>query len=225
MINRSFDYDFIQAVIGHPSVIKGAKAWECIDLKPTIDNLDNYLLVNDFGGFVVINRMPGIYECHTQFLPDGRGEAVRAAVVDAFDYMFINTDCTRIITKAYKDNPASIALSKEFFKEEGETEEYYYYSRSYSEWVYNEKNELAGRSFHELVEETTNHDDDDTHNYHVGGCLRMAKAGNYIKAQHFYNEWAVMSGYETITILKQNPLLISVGNMKIEIGEEVRICL
>ena len=221
---RSFDCAFIESVIKHPDVIKGARAWAEIDIQSIVDNLDNYLLVNEFGGFLVISRMPGVYECHTQFLKEGRGGLVRLSVTEAFDYMFINTDCTKIVTKAYKDNPASVALSRAFFKEEGETESYYYFSHSLYNWANNEVNALEGEGFHELVKDTTNHENDSTHDYHVGMCLRMAKAGNYLKAQHYYNEWAVMSGYETITILRNNPLVVKIGSMTLEIGEEVRLC-
>ena len=224
-ITRSFDHKFLEEVITHPSVIKGAKGFEGIDLHRIVDNINNYLLVNEFGGFIVVNKMPGVYECHTQFLPAGRGAKVREAVIEAFDYMFINTDCERIITKAYKDNFASVKLSREFFSEEGETSDYFYYSLRYDDWVKTDRNKLAGEQFHELVKETTNHSDDTTHDYYVGASMRMAKAGNYVKAQHFYNLWAVMSGYEPLVILKNNPLVVQAGDLRLEIGEEVRLCL
>lgn len=224
IIARSFTAEFMAGVITHPSVIKGAKGWESIDIKPIVDNLDNYLLVNEWGGFIVIKRTAFTYECHTQFLPEGRGKGVREAVAEAFDYMFVNTDCEKIITKAYKDNPASIKLSREFFKEEGETKDYYYYSCSYTDWIRNDKNLSSGKIFHDIVEETTNHEDDEVHDYCVGFCLRMAKAGNVEKAQKLYNEWAVMSGYEPIVILRYKPLLAQIGLVRLEIGEEVRLC-
>lgn len=221
---RSFDYQFIESVITHPSVIKGARWKDGLTIQPVVENLNNYLLVNEFGGFIVVNQLPTVYECHTQFLPEGRGPQVRDAVKDAFDYMFINTDCERITTRAYKDNFASVKLSREFFTEEGETNEYFYYSLRYENWVKTDLNLSAGQEFHELVKETTNHGDDKTHDYHVGAAVRMAKAGNYGKAQHLFNSWALMSGYEPLVILKTNPLLVQAGDLRFEIGEEVRIC-
>ena len=96
---------------------------------------------------------------------------------------------------------------------------------NYSDWVFNDANLEAGEKFHKLVEETTNHDDDATHDYYVGACLRMANAGNYRKAQNIYNSWAMMSGYEPIRFIRECPPLATVGDMTLElINNEVRLC-
>jgi len=34
----------------------------------------------------------------------------------------------------------------------------------------------------------------------------------------------LMNGYEPLVILKTNPLLVQAGDLRFEIGEEVRIC-
>ena len=62
------------------------------------------------------------------------------------------------------------------------------------------------------------------HDGYVGACIRLAKAGNIEKAQYIYNDWAIMSGYELAAVVKKTPLLVSIGNIIIEIGEEVVLC-
>jgi len=209
VLKRSFNAKFMNEVINHPSVRDGAQAKAGSDLSQLVLNRKNVLLQNDHGGFVIIEKMPGIYEWHTQFLPKGRGQQVREAVKEALRYMYIKTGCMKIITTA--NTPASIKLAKEFLTEKGETNGVKYFSGTYEDWVINDEEvKKEGKSFHEMVGDNTDHGDDDIH---IGSACLMTKAGNIDKAQILYNQWAIMSGYSPIIIESAHPLILRIKNM------------
>ena len=92
------------------------------------------------------------------------------------------------------------------------------------EWIETDKEcKREGEDFHALVEDDTNHKDDDIHDYHVGGALLIAKAGNATKAQQVYNYWAIASGYEQAIIHSFNPIIIGVGDMRLHITDSVEV--
>jgi hypothetical protein len=221
-MNRTFDPAFMNVVITSPSVRDGAEASITFDLSEIINNMDNVVLQNDHGGFVIIKKAPGTYEWHTAFLPSGRGEQVREACKEALRYMFINTDCVRVITKA-RTSPA-IKLAGEFMKERGSNLGYKYFSLLYEDWINtDEVVKKEGEIFHEMVEGKTNHDHDEVHDINVGAACLMVKSGNIDKL-YLYNEWAMMSGYEPVFIVKKLPLILKVGNMMLEFNGELK-CL
>jgi hypothetical protein len=213
----------MNSVINHPSVKGGAQVKGVCDISETILNRKNVLLENDHGGFLVLERMPGIYECHTQFLPSGRGANVRECAKWAFRYMFTKTDCMKVITTA--STPAAIKLSREFFREKGETGGVKYFSLTYEDWVETDDEvKREGELFHELVKDNTNHGKDESHDIHVGSASLMFKAGNINKAQTLYNQWAIMSGYEPVSIESANPLILRIKNMIISYEDGDILC-
>jgi len=223
-MNRSFDASFMNSVINHPAVRDGAQAKGVVDVSALIANRKNVMLQNEHGGFIIIEKMPGIYEWHTQFLPSGRGESVRECVRFALRYMFIKTDCMRIITTA--STPAAIKLASEFMNERGSNHAFRYYSLDYDQWAETDAELKAeGERFHHMIGDKKNHDDDDTHDYRVGAACLMFKSGNIAKAQSLYNQWALMSGYEPAIVENVNPLIIKNGNLLLSIDEGAISCL
>lgn len=226
-IERTFDPAFLNSVIHDPSVREGAEVVAGADLSAIAADLKNFLLVNEHGGFVVIHKMQGVYECHTQFLPAGRGKKAIDAAGQAFRYMFCKTPCERVVTKVRFDNERVKRFTDLFFKQIGRTGDYLYYCCDFDDWVLRDDDcQKAGQEFHDMVEQHTNHDDDDdVHDRFVGAAALLIRAGNYSKAQYFYNRWAVMSGYEPIVKLSDQPLLARAGDMLLSFDEEVKICL
>lgn len=226
MIVRHYKPDFINAVINDPSVKEGAEVKGFGDLSEIVQNLSNFVLVTDLGGFVAIKKMPGLYECHTQFLPEGRGAHAVTAAKEALRYMFINTDCVRIITKAHVENKAVQHMAAQFFKKRGRTGDYFYYSLDIDDWIItDEACRAEGESFHAQVEGSTNHGEDKIHDCFAGATWLMARASNMFKAQLVYNRWALMSGYDPILVLSETPLIVMAGNMKLAIEQERITCL
>ncbi len=226
MIKRVYNADFINSVINHPSVKEGAEVKESLDVSEVAANLNNHILINEHGGFLVIKKMPGVYECHTQFLPEGRGQAAVDAVNEALNYMFLQTDCTRIVTKVNVNNKPVRMFTGQFFKKRGILGDYGYYSLDLECWIETSSECLIqGRLFHAMIEEEVKHQDDATHNSYVGAALLMAQNNNVYKGQLAYNRWSVMSGYEPIIILSETPLIAQCGNLKIAIqNNEVMLC-
>lgn len=224
-MKRTFNADFINTVLNHPEVMEGAELKGFTDVAGTIADVNNVLLVNKYGGFIYIKIDAMTYEVHTQFLPEGRGAKAYHAAIESLRYMFINTDCVRVISKASPDNVGACQLAEKCLNLKGFNGQYNYYSLEYMDWVERDKeNKRVGDDFHRMVEGKTNHSDDDTHDYHVGGALSIALAGNALKAQQVYNYWAIASGYEQVTINSFFPLIMTVGDMRLLIDKEVMLC-
>lgn len=226
MIKRVYTADFINSVINHPSVREGVEIKEIADLSGIAANINNFILVNDFGGFVVIQKGLGLYECHTQFLPEGRGQLAVDAVHEAMRFMFLEADCTRIVTKVNISNKPARMFAGQFFRKRGGCGNYYYYSLDIEDWV--ERDDLcneAGEKFHSSIRESVDHDDDSAHDSMVGAALLMAQHNNLLKGQLLYNRWALMSGYEPLFVLSEHPVIVQCGDMKLAIqNNEVMIC-
>jgi hypothetical protein len=226
VIERTYNPDFINSVINDPSVRDGAEVKGIGDVSEIIRSLNNYVLVSEFGGFVGIKKMAGLYECHTQFLPEGRGEHAVRAARESLRYMFCWTDCERIITKVHADNRPAQLFAAQFFKKRGRTGDHFYYSLDVDDWIAKDPGcQMAGEEFHRLIGDKKGHDDDATHDCFAGYAWLAAKTGNIYKAQLQYNRWAVMAGYEPIIILSERPLVVSIGSMQIAMNQESITCL
>jgi hypothetical protein len=113
-IERSTDAAFLNRVVNDPSVFEavalGGK--EPINLEAAVLDEGNVFLRNEHGGFLFMNLGDGIYDVHTQFLPDGRGLAALISAGDAARYMFVETDCLAIRTFVAHSNKAAKRLTK-----------------------------------------------------------------------------------------------------------------
>ena len=118
MFRRDFNANFLNQVANDPAVKGGAKLEGITDLSHLV-TFDNVLLSYESGCFLLINKGGGTYEVHTLALKEGRGDVLRENIDLAMEYMFLQTDCVRLVTIAYKDNPASIALSERYFDNNG----------------------------------------------------------------------------------------------------------
>lgn len=96
---RTFDARFLNEVLNHPAVFKwcSTKGIDRLDLTTVAENQSNYVLMNEYGGFVFVPKGGSVYEVHTQFLPTGALVALSAAR-EAARYMFTQTDCESIVT-------------------------------------------------------------------------------------------------------------------------------
>ena len=124
MLERTFDVERAMAVLYDPSIWPHVSlGMERIDLSDAVTDPRNFVLMNEHGGFLFIQRADFIYEVHTMFRPAGRGKAAFLAAQDAAWYMFTQTDCLAITTFVTHDNaPARSLTLKMGFKEQGEAE-------------------------------------------------------------------------------------------------------
>jgi hypothetical protein len=225
MITRTFDPAFLNSVCNHPEVRPWLYGQGEIDVTPFVTNADNFALVTDGGGFILVRHEPGIYEAHSQFLPDGR-TGTRQAMREVFDYMFTRTDCERIITQIPDNNRAAAALGmagkfRTLFRLEhtprGPTA---FVCLTIEEWAQNTLAlETDSKWFHDPMAaavkaacpDMPEHHDDRAHERAVGATVRMVRAGNAEKGVNFYNRWARFSGFTPIRPVSFAPLVLDVS--------------
>lgn len=248
MIHRVFDAAFLNQVANHPEVRPWLGGEGEIDFQPALNDANNIGLVTDGGGWLIHKLGPGLYECHTQFLPDQRGRHVVAAMREGFRYMFTETDCMEVVSRIPDGNRGAEGLAqaagfREIFRRErcwpkpGDEQGVSFRSLSFDEWrALDPELEQIGQALHEQFENakltwgvtSPGHPDDDAHNRAAGASVLMFQRNNPHKAVLTYNRWAAFAGYPPISMLSLNPLLIDLGGMLVTLsaagGMEVLQC-
>ena len=246
MINRTFDANLVNSVVNDPSIypwVHGSVVGP-IDLGPVLANRDNYCLWGEHGGTVFIQMQPGLYELHTQVLPEGRGKWTISMVRASFEWMFTRTDCVEILTRCPQGNIAAKAAAKrvgmafEFTRPNTWVQDHKpipsdIYSLKVQDWMRDAPGlvEKGEKFHHDLVAEYTrmgshnhSHPQDSNHDRYVGGAMEMVKGGQPMKAMVFYNRWARVSGYTEISILKAEPVIMDITEAILMIkGDELRV--
>lgn len=231
MIERSFNADKINEIINHPDIFRlVAKDFsKPLDLTADIQDQNNFLLVDgDNGGIFFKQHEPTVYEAHTQFLPTVRGASALKSTRQAIHYMFTRTDCMELVTRVPVFNvkatfwarAAGASLDfecKNAWKNDDGAFDVKYYALRYYDWVRDNPRLMAsGHWFHERLEEAKKrmgatielHDDDASHDAHVGAAIEMIFGGQVAKGIVLYNRWARLAGYATVDLISINPLII-----------------
>lgn len=231
---RELSAERLNTIVNHQDVRPWVAAYGqgYLDLTPVVANPDNYLLMGEGGGFLFVQQEPGIYEVHSQFLPEHRGENVITAARDAERYMFCRTDCIEIRSKVPAGNAGAAAFARKMryelqferanaWQTEAGAVAVRYFARTLNQWV-NQADELkgTGHAFHEKLEAAKIalgstmpiHDDDAAHDLYVGATVEMIQAGQIAKALAFYGRWAPFAGYGPIALIATNPLVLDIGD-------------
>lgn len=233
-VRRTFDASFLNTVANHPEVRPWLAGKGTIDLSGLVGNAGNFALVNDFGGFLLTPNVPSVYEVHSMFLPEGRGGCV-AFMKACQEWMFTRTDCVAITSKVPKSNGAAKGLalrgglSAVFERDDALLGPCEYVELPILKWAMNNPAlEAHGERFHELLEQAKEaagselpvHPHDPAHERAVGAAALMFERGQPVKAQDFYNRWAVLAGYAPIRLLSLSPVTVDVVDAVVGIGEE-----
>jgi len=230
---REFAAENINAVCNHPDV----RPWlgggvGPIDLAPLVANPAHCLLMGKGGGVLFQCLEPGLYEAHTQFLPDARGASSVQSVKDALRWMFTRTDAVEIVTKVPEGNKGALGLVRAIHGQLQFTRENVWpignqmvavghYALPIMSWAGKcEEVAASGEWFHGKLEaakaETAGaaplHDDDEAHDRYVGATVEMIAAGQVAKGLAFYNRWAKFSGYGPVSLIATNPVVIDIGD-------------
>ena len=108
------------------------------------------------------------------------------------------------------------------------------YSKTLAEWVLTAEGWSSAANGSTETEAAKNeagasspiHDDDDAHDRYVGAAVAMIQGGQFVKAIHFYNRWAVLAGYATVSIIADNPVVIDIRDALIAVrGEDFEVIL
>lgn len=204
----------INAVVNHPEVRPWvAEGVAPIDLSPQVANPRNILLMGEHGGVMFLHVTDGVYESHTQVLPEARGEWTRALTDACARYMFTRTDAYEITTRVPAGHIAAAAAARctgmrhEFTRPggmlfKGERVDAHIYSGRIQDWVARtEELEATGEWLHRRMHEEAQrigidvpkHEDDANHNRYVGAAVEMAFGGQYLKAILTYNRWVSLA--------------------------------
>lgn len=245
-VAREVTAERLNDIVNHPDVRPWVGGTGPLDLTPIVANPANVLLMREGGGLLFIRLDAGLYEVHTQFVPEVRGELALQATKDALLWMFTRTDCIEIVTKVPDGNVAAKALVRSI---KGTLQFHRpnawlgpdgligvsYYGLSLGEWVRSEDRLPAvGEWFHEKLAAAKTeagaaplHDDDDTHDRYVGAAVEMIAAGQVTKGIGFYDRWAVFAGYVPIRQIAENPVLIDIGDAVLAVRDndfDVLLC-
>ena len=249
MLKRTMDSAFLNTVANDPSVRPFLGGDEpTLDLSGLLANPANVALQCEHGGFVAVKLEPGLYECHSMFLPDGRGEIARAAMIEGLRYLFVRTDCIHVVTKCPEGNGAALgaaramgfvpqfSLERGWKREDGSLGPVDCMGLTFQKWLSRDPEvEAAGAWFHQRLEDLTKavgktipvHFEEPAHNRAAGASVLMLRAGNPSKAQGSYNSWARFAGFPPFQIVNLNPVIIDMGEAVVSVNNddmEVLLC-
>lgn len=231
-ISRHYTATDLNKVANDPSVYDWVRGnFEgYMDFTPIVANPNNYLLMGEHGGVLLIWMQPGLYEAHVQVLPEGRGKWAVEMCRAGLHWMFTRTDAIEISTRVPVGNIPALALTRrtggmlEFRREQGwtvngKTVPADVYSFKVHDWIRTAPKLAArGHWFHDRLEQEFKrhnkkhgvHPDWDVHDQNVGAAVEMILGGQPQKGQVFYNRWAQMAGYEPFEIITHNPLTLDI---------------
>lgn len=114
MIERATDAIRFNEIVNHPDVLPHV----CgplegpLDFTPLVQDRNNVVLMGEHGAIMFHCHQRGLYEAHTQVVPEGRGRWALAFAREALRWMFIRTDAMEIITRVAVGNLAALALTR-----------------------------------------------------------------------------------------------------------------
>jgi len=246
LLKRTMDATFLNGVANHPDVRPALGGEGQLDQGPLLANPENVALEGEHGGFVAIKLAPGLYECHSMFLPEGRGKAAQAAMEEGLRYLFTQTDCGQVVTKCPETNGAAKGAARAMgfapmFKlekawpVEGDLVGVEVVTLTMHKWISRDAEvEAKGKWFHQRLEELTaligrtipEHFEEPSHNRAVGAACLMFQAGNPGKAQAVYNLWARIAGYPQIRIVSLNPVIVDMDQVVVGVkGDDMEVLL
>jgi hypothetical protein len=216
------DADVLDAILHHPDVGERTRHDTMpplaeMTLKPLLETNPSASAVLarvrgvPAGFWLVLAKGAGVFEIHTNFLPQYRGAKALVASRLALDWMFLNTPATRLTSFVPGCLPEVAAyaawcgLKTDFIRpaawpKGGQRHDVAHVSLTVEEWARSAWPRYAeeGEAFHQELfshVDDGHHEDDDNHNGMVGLAGKMLMAGFGHKAQAFYNEWAAQAGY------------------------------
>jgi hypothetical protein len=241
ILARTFDPGDVNPILNHPQVLPliTIPGIETIDIAPLITDPRNVFLMAKGGCIGFCIQEPGLYEVHTNFLPEHRGRNAIRASLAAYRWMFTHTDCMGLQTRV----PAFNKVAAWFCTFVGATREFErkavwptkdglvdmsFWSLRYEDWVRKTPAlNASGHAFHVRLEaerirhgvQNPLHADEDCHDRYVGACVEMIYGGQPEKAVVLYNRWAAFAGYGPIRLVARSPLVIDIADALLQAGD------
>lgn len=236
---REYSSDRINYIMNHPSCrpfVASKTTKGDLDVTKWVDNEKNFLLMGEHGCLMLAYLQPGVYEVHTQILPQGRGEWAKKFVLSAQHWMFTRTDMYEVLSRADRSRSRvkafalSTGLTHQFTRPTGALNDHNepvdIYGLRIQDWLNNAPNlediglwlhEFFAREMGRLRPEIPLHDvDDPNHNRHAGAALAMILNGQHQKGICLYNRWLSISRHYQggklcfLKLLSDDPLAVEI---------------
>lgn len=236
-VTQSRDFSALNRLINHPDIaphVRDDSSAEEIDISPLNNHENIFLLLRDgetHAGFVfMLHRGYGVYEQHSGLLKPYRGHNALRAGRDVLRWMFINTDCGTVSTWAWSNAKHVLFMARTLgFTEEartrwpttvnGQSVDRTTFSVTLSEW--------ARRAKDDYVEDSMRM------NFGVEPQMmgfdamfaRMVVAGQYDKAQSFYNRVAAVMGahYVSVQCVRNACVIAAIAGRLFEIAPDLSV--
>ncbi len=234
-ISRHLDAAHLNSILNHPDVyqwVKGA-AEGPLDLTPLVVGNDDVIpLLGEHGGQIYHRLQPGLFDCHSQFLTQGRGAWAIEATRKTLHWVFTRTEALELLTRVPHGNVAAKALAKgiggqfQFTNERGwvmhnKPVPADIYSLTVQEWMRTAPGLVErGKWLYERlrIEAPT----DETRDRYAGAACDMLLGGQTLKAVALFNRFAAMSWHPPAQIVSLDPVAVQIGETIFEVrGDDI----
>lgn len=234
---------FLNRLVNDPSIYPWVHGYAtgALDFTDAAASPANFFLAGEQGGIFFVRLQPGLYDAHSQVLPDGRGAWAMRLARASLHWMFTRSDALEIVARIPQGNLAVKAFARragftyEFTNPRGWVKDYdpipaEIHTLRIQDWIKTAPGlEERGRWFHERLSaefarlghaSLTIDTDNATANRAVGVAYEMLSGGQPDKAVIFYNRWAAMSGYEPIYLTNRSPLAVNIASAVIVVPQD-----
>ncbi len=241
-LERATDAGFLNAVCNHPDVRPFLYGSGAIDLTPVIQNQNNLAIQGEHGGMLMVQMVKGIWELHTQVLPDGRGPWALEMAQGCVDWLFSRTNAIEVFTRVPDGNVAAMALSRacgarleeHVLQDLGAGQmKVSIYGGRIQDWIKVAPGMVQrGQLFHSKLRQKyadmgmsiSTHTEDPWHDRHVGAAAGMIIGGQPIKGIMVFNRWAAMALAPPMRLVSLDPLVLDITDCRIEvIGDDFEV--
>lgn len=230
-IQRHTEAAHLNSILNHPEVLPWITD-KPLDMTPVMENPHLIALYGEYGGQVYQRLQPGLFEAHSAFVPEGRGEWALAATQQTLKWIFTRTEAVEIVTRVPAGNAAARALAKSIggvhdftlphgWVKDGKPIPADVFSLTVQGWMKTAPDLPArGKWFHARLNaefdrlgiQEPPHEDDETHDRYVGAACEMLFGGQPDKACVFYNRAALVANWQPIMVANYEPLVVNIGS-------------
>lgn len=239
-ISRHLEASHLNSIVNHPDVYRWMHGTieGPLDFAPAMESPHFYALLGEHGGQLYTRIQSGLFDVHSQFKPEGRGEWAIEATRRTLHWVFTRTEAVECVTKVPHGNVPAKALAKgiggthEMTIEkgwvlDGKIVPADLYSLTIQHWLKTapglvEKGQWFTERFHsELARHgvTELPPSEETAERYIGAAWDMIVGGQPHKAEVFFNRYAYMAGQVPIFLIKPAPLTIAIGPVTIEVRD------
>lgn len=232
----------LNLIVNHPDIhpwVRGLTTGE-LDVSSVVAQDGTVCLLAEHGGVLFQRLQSGLYEAHSQCLPEGRGAWMVRCTAACLHWLFTHTDACEVVSKCPEGNLAAKGLARavhlvyQFTNPQGWIADDKpipadVYGLTIQRWMRSAPGLVErGQQFHRRLESEfarhgvaeRPHPNDVNHDRYVGMACEMIFAGQPQKAVMFYNRFATMAGYAPIEMVSLEPMAFDIGNAVVIVHDD-----